>query len=365
MNPTEVLRSRSSVAVAADEWRALALRVPNSSYFSSPDWVLAWWETLGRDIAAEVALWRDSNGAVEAIVALAEMTIRLHHRLPLSVRVWTNLGSGPGSADHCGWPVLSPRADDVRGWLADKAASRPLILREMDPSSAETVPDGAQRVSVSGCPRLSIPDDPEQLGRSSKFRKQLRHYRRKLHASDVRFRWIPPEDMNESVLRLLFDLHRRRRSSTLSATTFDLTMKPFHQALLARAKSGTGPAAVLAQVGHDPIGVLYGFLWQDVFSYYQSGWDPRWASENLGTALVAESILLAARNSGARTFDFLRGTEDYKYRFGAIDRVDDTWLVPTGFSGQLLDLKYKAKRARSLGNQRSTAALTLLMPQRG
>jgi hypothetical protein len=47
-------------------------------------------------------------------------------------------------------------------------------------------------------------------------------------------------------------------------------------------------------------------------------------------------------------FDFLRGQEPYKYRFGATDRVDRSYLVPRGATGALLRLKYGVKRGRTM-----------------
>ena len=99
---------------------------------------------------------------------------------------------------------------------------------------------------------------------------------------------------------------------------------------------------VLAERDGQPVGVLYGFRWRDVFAYYQTGWEPEWAAANLGTVLVSEAIRLAGQ-AGARVFDFLRGAESYKYRFGAVDRIDETWLVPRGAHGRLLGLQYRVK----------------------
>ncbi|MGR6997482.1 GNAT family N-acetyltransferase [Yinghuangia aomiensis] len=94
------------------------------------------------------------------------------------------------------------------------------------------------------------------------------------------------------------------------------------------------------------MGILYGFLWQGTFSYYQTGWDPALARLSLGTVLVAETVA-AVRAEGADVFDFLRGAEEYKYRFGAVDRHDTTWLAGRGLSGLLLGGRVRAKELRT------------------
>ncbi len=65
--------------------------------------------------------------------------------------------------------------------------------------------------------------------------------------------------------------------------------------------------------------------------------------------LIYEAIL-GASAAGMHTFDFLRGTEKYKYRFGACDALDLTLEIPRGLTGY------------ALGARRQTRAL--VYPQR-
>ena len=351
MGPSEIRTRPEALEDLVGDWRRLAAATPGGSYFLSPDWVLGWWETLGGGgVGGEVALWRGPSGALEAVVPLARSRRRLHRRLPLGVRTWTNLGSGPGAADHCGWPTVAGRATDVAAWIAAKAARAPLLLSDLDPETgAPLVPAGARRVASSACPRLDIPADGEPAPGSANFRRQLRSYARKLEARDVKFRWVGCEELTGEHLETIFHLHERRQQVTGWASSFDRSRAGLHRRLIARAGPGRGPAMVLAERDGQAVGALYGFRWAEVFAYYQMGWEPEWADANLGVMLVAESIRLAGL-AGARVFDFLRGAEAYKYRFGASDRVDGTWLVPSGAGGRVLDLRYRlAERRRAPG----------------
>jgi len=65
----------------------------------------------------------------------------------------------------------------------------------------------------------------------------------------------------------------------------------------------------------------------------------------MGSVLIYQALCIAADN-GARIFDFLRGTEPYKYRFGAVDRRDRTWLVSQTPAGVLLAAGYRARQRR-------------------
>lgn len=334
-----------------DGWRTLVAADRAGSWFMTPEWVLSWWETLGADEGeGEVCVWREPDGRVSAVVPLLRTRRRLHPRAPLTVPCLTVLGSGPGAADHCGFAVEPARRADVTAWLARRARGATLLLGDLDPAQSALLPDGAVEVARTPCPRADLTAGADALG-SRQFRANLRRYGRKLTAEGVGFRWVAPAvdpaelpqrvDLLDTVLRL----HRMRRAELGRPTTFDERRRPLHLRVLERAaRSGTGegPAFLVAEHADEVIGVLYGFQRPGTFAYYQIGWDPKWAPLRLGTAVIAEAVHACA-GRGLHTFDFLRGTEPYKYRFDAVDRDDVSWLLPHGLSGALLGLKYRAK----------------------
>ena len=343
MAPTAVHTHPAELDGVAGEWRELARRLGGLSYFATPDWVLGWWETIGEGVAGEVATWRGEGGRLEAVVGLARTRQLLHPRLPVGVPVWTNLGSGAGGADHCGWPVAPDRVGEVRSWVAERTSDAAVMLSNLDPDSGRPfAPQGAKPVAASRCPRLAVPDEEQAIGSSRNLRKQLRAYTRKALDQGVTFRWVAPEQMTDALLEMVFRLHERRWSIADGASSFDRTRAALHRRLIARAGAGHGPAMMLAEHDGQAIGVNYGFLWAEEFAAFQSGWHPDWAAAHLGTVLDGETIR-AVRAAGVRTYDFLRGAEAYKYRFGAVDRVDETWLLARGGSGRLLDLRYRLK----------------------
>lgn len=325
----------------APSWRDLAA-AQGGSYFSTPDWVLSWWEAFGgaEGDSPMIAVWRGPDGEPDAVVPLLSTRQRPHPRLPVSTRTVTVLGSGTAAADHCGFAVAPARADDVRTWLAAVARRHTLWLPNLDQATgAAFVPPGSRLVERTACP--TVPADPDRIG-SARFRKDLRHYRRRLAAEGVTFRFRPPDSVDGPLLDTLLALHARRQQALDRTTMFDTTRKPFHLALSRRAAPGRGPCAMVADGPEGPVGVLYGFLWGDTFSYYQTGWDQAYARLSLGTVLVAETVS-AVKAHGATVFDFLRGAEDYKYRFGAVDRHDTTWLAGRGPSRLLLHGRIAAK----------------------
>jgi CelD/BcsL family acetyltransferase involved in cellulose biosynthesis len=332
------------------DWLELAGRVEGTSYFQTPDWVLAWWETIAGRPPTRIATWRAPSGRLEAVVALSRTRERLHRRLPVTVPVYANAGSGAGAADHCGWLVPAECAEQVGAWVAKAIGRCTLLVRGADPDwSGRALPTGARVVDATACPRVELPLADRGAGPSPAFVRQLRRFTRRLEREGVRFEWVAPGWVDERLLTTLFELHAHGRARR-GGSTFGVEQLAFHRRLAERSGPGRGPAAVVARREEAIVGVLYGFWWQDTFAGYQSGWDPTFARHSMGSVLVMHALERAA-DEGAHTFDFLRGREPYKYRFGARDRCDRTWLVPRGPAGALLTMRHRVRdrvhRARS------------------
>jgi CelD/BcsL family acetyltransferase involved in cellulose biosynthesis len=325
------------------DWLELADRLGETSYFQTPDWVLGWWEHIAGRPRTRLATWRDPSGRVDALVALSRDSERLHRRIPVALPVYVNAGSGRGAADHCGWLVSPERRDEVSAWVTQVVGAGGLLLRGSDPLTGRPpIPADARVVEATSCPRMAL-SEVQALERSPGFRRQLERFSRRLHDEGVRFEWMPSGTLDEQVVARLFELHARARAKQGKDTSFDRAQLAFHHDLLGRAAPERGPAALIARHGDEVVGVLYGFRWKDVFAAYQSGWDARFARHSLGSVLIFQAARLAPAD-GVCTLDLLRGSEPYKYRFGAVDRSDCTWLWPRGPAGVLLTARYRARQ---------------------
>ena len=345
MNAPRVFTSPDPPAALAAGWTDLVASSDWSSYFMSPDWVLSWWETLGRDREAALAVWQ-SGEVVDAVVGLIRTRTPLHPRIPGKIAHWSVLGAGTGAADHVGWVVQPHRLDDVRRWLGDRLARTSLVVAGADPSAdPSALAPRLRRVAGTPCPRVGLGDGPLPTG-SARLRKSVRHDERRLADEGIALTWQPPGTVTPDLLAELVRLHGLRATEREWGSSFTPERMTFHRALAARGRRHSGPAAVVATRGDVTVGVLYGFRWGETFSYFQTGWDPALARFGLGTVLIA-AAMRHARDEGCRVFDFLRGAEPYKYRFGALDRVDDTWLQPAGVGGALLRVKYAASARRA------------------
>src|SRR5690606_31077933 len=62
------------------------------------------------------------------------------------------------------------------------------------------------------------------------------------------------------------------------------------------------------------IGTFYGFVSSNRYAYFASGIDPNFSKYSIGTVLMAKVIDYSI-SKGYKYFDFLRGTEDYKFKW--------------------------------------------------
>ena len=338
-------RPRGASAALTRDWHELALRLDGSSYFQSPDWVLAWWETVARRPPTRIAAWRAPAGRLEALVALSEDRARLHGALPVDLPVQVNAGSGPGAADHCGWLVPADRRAEVAAWLGEALGGAGLLLRGADPAwGRPPLPPRARVIAVTTCPRLTLPGPDEArraIARAAPPAPAL-HAPPRARGGALRVGARPGRSTSRCCARCS-RCTAGLRAGRAGGTSFGPEQLALHLRLAASAAArAAGPPRSSRAATGAVAGVLYGFWWKDAFAAYQWGWDPAWARFSMGSVLTYQAIRFAAA-AGARTLDLLRGTEPYKYRFGAVDRHDRTWIVPRGPAGLLLSARYRAR----------------------
>jgi CelD/BcsL family acetyltransferase involved in cellulose biosynthesis len=340
------VKDSADLSELVDEWHALARRLPGTSYFQTPSWVLAWWDTVAARPPMRVACWYD-DGRLAAVVGIARARQRLHRRLPISVGIYANAGSGPGDADHCG-PLVTPLLwPDVNAWIADALGSRSCVVRNVQPSLPL---HGARVVEETPTPLLRLCREGGRRAASESLRRNMQRYSKRLRADGVEFEWRAPGTLDAPLIDALFALHAERRAALGAESSLTEGHRELLRRLAANQDGESGVAALLAHVNNSVVAVCLGFQWEGTFAAYQIGWSPKFAHHSLGSVVLHEAIRAAAEN-GLHTFDFLRGAEEYKYRFGGDDTFDVTYEIPRGMTGQLLGVRnlLRARRRATTG----------------
>lgn len=355
MQPERDIAGRAAVTVCTHaaaldevvpEWRALWSRCPDATPFQSPDWLVAWWRTFGarRPSALPHAEARSPRTETfhspaksqEPAPNLWTLLVRTEEGhlvgvAPLYVSVNEGLRVvrliGAGVSDRLevlaepGWSrfvcerITAELGGHPERWDVAEFQQLPedsLLLRTGDPSCAETVPG-------ESCP-VAVLTGAESAAPSQRLLSNLQQDERRI-ARRYGQLWIDAvgPDGFAPFMSELRHLHAARwmdRGET--GVLGDEDVWEFH-VNAAREHLESGIARLYAlRLGDRIAGAYYGFCDRGRAYYYLGGFDPEYRQFGIGNLLVAHAMN-EARAEGAESFDFLRGREAYKYRWGARD----------------------------------------------
>jgi CelD/BcsL family acetyltransferase involved in cellulose biosynthesis len=291
--------------------------------FATWEWNELWWRHYGGGRSLRVAVSRDVDGEVDAIVPLFVWS-----RRPL--RILRLLGHGHG--DRLG-PIA--REDDPQ--TAERALRLALEARPHDLFIGDWVAGergwsrvlGGRVVRTTGYPILRFRDeswDEFYGGLSHRFRKTARNLRNRLWRDrGVSYRYADAETL-ERDLDTAFRLHRARFGVHVGCN-FCGDHEPFQREFARSAHEHGWLRLLLLELDGQPAACEYGFVFQNAYFAYQGGRDPAWDRYSVGFMVELESIRRTI-DEGAAEYRFLGGAEGYKYRFPTEDPRLETVVVP-------------------------------------
>lgn len=300
------------------DWFALWKRSSTATPFQSPDWLIPWWKHFGAGQLCVVVLTDETR-----LAGLAPLFIRQNNLLLIGTGITDYLDiliddrvRTDGAAlifahlckHRCGWNQCD---------LENLRETSPLLTMNACDGLVEHV--GQQNF----CPVLLLPDSPQQFHDNlpRHLRQNLNYYQRKLSTlGKVEFERAEEQNFAE-----LFDtfvkLHAARwQMENMPGMLWDQNVQSFHRSAAARLLSNGALRLYAMRIDGRIVASLYGFHHTGCTYYYLGGFDPEFKQYSPGTVLVGHAIVEAIRE-GAAEFDFLRGGEDYKYRWGAVDRI--------------------------------------------
>jgi CelD/BcsL family acetyltransferase involved in cellulose biosynthesis len=174
--------------------------------------------------------------------------------------------------------------------------------------------------SLQHCPYILLPDDWEDYicCIDKKQRHEIRRKMRRAEEYYLPVRWYFCQD--ESTLEQDIDDFLQLMSHDGEKAKF-LTpemRKQMHAIVQAAFQAGWLQLSFIEVNGQRAAGYL-NFDCMDHIWVYNSGLDFQFSELSLGWVLLGHLLQWAIEN-GRQCFDFMRGDEQYKYRFGAVDR---------------------------------------------
>lgn len=307
-----VLTTLAELENALPQWDALWRRSPDATPFQSPHWLLPWWRAFGSDAPYVI-----TSGSGDALDAVAPLYILRDEDSGESLGMFL----GTGVSDY-----LDVVGDATA--VADAMMSADCMmwdLQQLRPSSgvlSMPLKDGwsDNAEDQEPCPVLPLAPFDELL--STHARKKLRYYRRCAEREGTVSYETPSHETLDTFLEALFELHAARwKNRGLPGVLADDTTRQFHREVARRMLDAGALRMYAMRIGDRIRAIFYGFAAHNIVYYYLGGYDPDLEKISIGTTIVAHAIEEAVRD-GATAFDFLRGAEEYKYSWGATDRMN-------------------------------------------
>lgn len=327
-----VIRTLPEMAAIKEEWNRLLFSSASHVPFLRNEYLCAWWETLGGGewSAGElyVVIGRNASGELVGIAPLFSVENSAGQPAwmllgSIEISDYLDLIAPPDSLEEFIFELLV--------FLEKQHPARYLLLdlyNLLDSSLTLAVLESASsRVgwkysleSLQQCPYIPLPEDWDVYlaGIDKKQRHEIRRKMRRAEEYSLPVNCYIVEDRSalEADMESFFELMAKDPEKELFLT----------QAMRAQMKNSMRIAfdqgwlqLAFIEVGGKKAAAYLNLDYNNRIWVYNSGYDPEFRDISPGWVLLGYLLKWAIKNCRS-VFDFMRGNEEYKYRFGAIDQ---------------------------------------------
>jgi CelD/BcsL family acetyltransferase involved in cellulose biosynthesis len=335
------LTALDELAPYADDWERLAAGSP----FRGWTWLSNWWRHYGPRNEADTLRTNLATLCVfdndDTLVGIAPWYLECS---AMRGRVLRPLGSGEVCSDYLGILCHPGREEAIVESLAEYLMrnafdDNPDALRwdllDLDGIDAEDrhVSALVEHLADSSCLvyrrqdvncwRLELPTDwPSYVASLSRnLRRDVRRLERDLLDTDrIVLHHVKRMEELPEAMDVFVELHQRRRKALGEAGCFaSARFLAFYRDVVPNLLRHGQLQFYWLELDGQPVAAEYQLVGNGILYEYQAGMDPA-AMEHQPGKLLNVAILRQAIAGGYRAFDFLRGDEPYKARFGAKPR---------------------------------------------
>lgn len=314
--------SREQVPLGRDAWNALVARCPTSTAFQTYEWFDTWWSAFGARHKLFLLTVHDGND----IVGIAPL---MRVRGPLGLRQIEFTGTP--NADYQDLIVPDIRSGAIAAicaFLHDRRGLWDMIVLRNLKAQSNCVGELHREFERLGLGVMDVERQPSPTlvirGREAEARQLLNRYsiRRALRRLDARgavtFRTLETAAEIERYLPQFFDQHVRRWSRSRVKSPFtDETYRRWYRSLADAARQAGWLHFSILESGASPAAFHFGFSYGGVLSWYKPSFNPDFARESPGSALISR-LIEDACDRGLDEFDFSSGLEPFKDRFSNV-----------------------------------------------
>lgn len=312
-------------------WNRAVQKSVDDNIFLTWEWLSTWWKHFGDKRRFLVIAVIDGN----EIAAAAPFMTSKHSLLGLKLTKLQFIGSP--ESDYHGF-LLTNGKEQLATTMIEYAHR---VALDWDLIELNDIPETFQTARILGkplttpwkleqdvegqCPYIPLPSTFEDYldTLSLHFRKNLKTRERALTRDyDIDFRVLEDFDSIDGPMRILFELHEKRRGTKGEAGIFAYpTVRNFHfDVAKSFAQKGWLVLALLMLNG-EPAAAQYAFKYANKLYCYQSGFDPQYSKYGVGSLLEMYLIRRSIRNR-LREYDFTRGDLPYKRQWSTLARTN-------------------------------------------
>jgi len=324
------LRCEAEFANLRTEWDALLAASESDTIFLTWEWLSAWWTAYGTPGDLRILLAYDDANTLRGFAPLRAQSIRKYGQ---SFSALTFVGDGSNDSDYLDFIVRA----------GDEAAVMEAFAKHLEPELARgtllqlhEIPDSSPNLAFlralgqrkgmvaseadSPCATVTLPGTwQEYLAQlAPRFRTKIRSVLRNLEGrADVQFRFCERCEEFARLLPVLYDLHHRRWARQSKPGVFQWDKKRVFYGELSPLLLDRGQLAFswLEWKGQI-LACQYGFVYRDVYSQLQEGYEPDCEHLNPGVGLRAWTIQEFLKR-GVKEYDFLGGVGRHKSDWGS------------------------------------------------
>jgi CelD/BcsL family acetyltransferase involved in cellulose biosynthesis len=320
---TEIHEGPAVFTTLAGEWDAVAARGVTDTPFQTLAYQASWWRNLRPENGRlQTIAVRNENKELIAIAPLYLVNGVIHFNGCVEETDYLDIIAPPEYAE-AGWTAVfeAIMQPDFPEWHTAKLCNIPeaspsiTILHQIAKKQGI---DSVEEV-YEVCPIIPLPDTFEEYlaNLDSKQRREIKRKLRRAHGAEAKLVIVGADDDLETAVNEFLDLLQK---STYEKREWlhDGRRAIFHETAQAAMQAGT-LQLMFIEIGRRKAATLFNFDYKNRIFVYNSGLDPEaFGQLSLGVVLTAKAIEWAIEH-GRSEFDFLRGNETYKYRFGAKD----------------------------------------------
>lgn len=321
----DLTRDVSAFGKLKAEWNELLHRSVSDTLFLTWEWQSTWWEHLGIG-ELRIITMREDDGTLVGIAPLFEETWNdgtksLSLIGCVDVSDYLDVIAARGHAEQ----VYAALLDAITGvdFPAWEGGLHLCTLPEASPTNTQLKAMAEERGLAAEwklhdvSPVIDLPAtwDAYLETLEKKQRHEVRRKLRRVNETDHKWYTVDATMSLDQAIADFIDLHKKSRPD--KHLFMDQRMQQFFVDMARRLQPNGWLQLDFLEIDGVRAASILNFVYQNDVLVYNSGYDPqKYSPFSPGIVLFAFSIqdAIAAKR---RRFDFLRGDEEYKYRFGA------------------------------------------------